>query len=107
MPETAWRIGVVESELGVSEFIPDGLKPQVHQLTSAERRAAMLQRVRAKEAEAKASAAVGTADAEDATRGARVVPSRSRITGKRRLEGQVDAGAGETGAASKRHKATK
>ena len=77
VPELIWLRGGGESTDRVSD-----LKPQVHQLTSAERLAAMLPTVRSKEAAARALAALETADVEEL---------RCRITGKRPLGALVGA----------------
>jgi hypothetical protein len=83
-------------EAGVEKPLPRNSKPQVHAVTAAERRAAILQRVRAKESAGKLEVSPDGA--------AEVTATRRRIAGKRPGGVQLDADAGVLGAASKRHK---
>jgi hypothetical protein len=84
---------------------PRDLKPLVHALTAAERRAALLQRVRAKEAASKATPPPDAARLVGGGGGVEIATSRSQIMAKRPHGLQHGAGAGVVGAASKRLKA--
>jgi hypothetical protein len=85
----------------VESFRPLGLRPLVHALTGAERRAAILQRVRAKEAARQDTALPKVANTIGAVE---IATISRRIVGKRPQGSQLDAAAGELGGASKRQR---
>jgi hypothetical protein len=87
--------GMVE----VERFLPQNLRPLVHALSATERRAALLQRVRAKEAAMRATA---LPDAVGSTGAVETAVSRCRIPGKR-----LQCPAGDPEEPSKRRRATR
>ena len=87
----------------IQRLPPRTLTPLVHPLTASERKAALLQRVRAKEAAMRATA---RSDAVVASGAVEVVAVRQRFSGKRPHGVQRGPDAGEVGAASKRQRTT-
>ena len=101
------RGGQTRHKRGSSEefqrFLPQNLKPLVHDLTANERRAALLQRVRAKEAAGRTTAWLDAANTVGAIEKLAV---RSRIVEKRPQGMQRGPAAGDGGLANERHKST-